>query len=144
MRKKVFEWIKRYLPAEIFAYIGAFGAGFFAKAVFDTPLVVAFFATWAENLFYYGKIVFSEIKILKQKNLPINLSTIIKLLRNIILEFGVGEYLDSFVFRPLLMYWVPLQFTNFALGLLIAKISADIIFYIPTIIFYELRKIIFE
>ena len=56
-----------------------------------------------------------------------------------VLEFGTAEFLDSFVIRPFTMYIFPLLTHNLVLGLLVGKFVADIIFYIPTIIAYELR-----
>jgi hypothetical protein len=38
------------------------------------------------------------------------------------------------------MYIFPIIIGQFSIGILVGKIVADIIFYIPTIIAYELRK----
>lgn len=55
-------------------------------------------------------------------------------------EFGVAEYFDSFVMRPTMMYLMPRITGNLTLGLILGKFTADVTFYVPTIIFYELRK----
>tara|TARA_Y100000034_G_scaffold128423_1_gene182962 strand:+ start:509 stop:637 length:129 start_codon:yes stop_codon:yes gene_type:complete len=38
------------------------------------------------------------------------------------------------------MYLFPVIIGNFAIGLFVGKIVADIVFYIPTIVMYELKK----
>ncbi|MFT7616336.1 MAG: hypothetical protein ACI8Y7_001167 [Candidatus Woesearchaeota archaeon] len=60
--------------------------------------------------------------------------------RNLLVEFGFSETLDSFIVRPFLMWFFQVWFGNVALGLLVGNILADVSFYIPTIISYELRK----
>ena len=54
------------------------------------------------------------------------------------LEFGVAEILDSFLIRPALMYYVPIWTGRLLFGIAIAKIAADLTFYLPAIISYEL------
>jgi hypothetical protein len=63
-----------------------------------------------------------------------------KTVRNLVVEFGFSEVLDSLFVRPFCMYVFPLLVGNFFVGILVAKVAADIIFYIPTITAYELRK----
>lgn len=55
-------------------------------------------------------------------------------------EFGTAEYLDSFIVRPFAMYFFPKLLNNITLGLIAGKFAADGIFYIPTILSFELRK----
>jgi hypothetical protein len=61
-------------------------------------------------------------------------------LRALLVEFGVAELADSFLVRPLLMYWLPGLVGSVALGILLAKLAADVTFYVPAIISYELSK----
>jgi len=89
---------------------------------------------------YYGKIIYEEVKIRKKHDQKISFMGVLKIIRNMILEFGTGEYLDSFVIRPTAMYFFPKLVGNMILGLFLGKIAADITFYIPTIIAYELKK----
>ena len=76
----------------------------------------------------------------KKDNKKYNFVSFLKNIRNLILEFGVSEVLDSFLVRPFTMYIFPLLIGNLQLGILVGKLAADVIFYIPTIIAYELRK----
>ena len=63
-----------------------------------------------------------------------------KSIRNIFLEFGVAETADTLFVRPAVMYLTISNIGNLQLGVFIGKIIADAIFYIPTVVSYELRK----
>jgi hypothetical protein len=128
---KIREWISRYLPAEIAAIIGAVVGGLLTNFLFNNPFITAFGATWGENVGYYGKFILNDFKQRKP---------IIKFFRDLLIEFGPGEYLDSFVIRPFTMYFFPKVTGNLALGLFFGKISADVIFYFFTIPGYEFIK----
>ncbi|HLD05447.1 MAG TPA: hypothetical protein VJG90_07035 [Candidatus Nanoarchaeia archaeon] len=60
--------------------------------------------------------------------------------RNLIVEFGPVEYLDSFVLRPFWLAVMPTLISNYTFAIFIGTILADITYYVPTIFFYELRK----
>jgi hypothetical protein len=141
MNKKLKEWLNRYIPAEIFSTIGALtGAGliFFFT---NNRILSAFAGMILENIGYYGFIVVREyVTDLKKSKEKYGILGFFKTLRNLSFEFGFSEILDSLIVRPFFMYIIPLMISPFSLGILIAKIIADIIFYIPTIIAYELRK----
>lgn len=134
------EWLMRYLPAEIVAIIGAMSGGLIMHYYFENPYITALGGTWGENIGYYGKIIHTDIKTRRKMDEKITIRGIGKVLRNAIVEFGVAEYFDSFLFRPLAMFHFSKWTDNVALGLFLGKISADVTFYTPTIFFYELRK----
>lgn len=60
--------------------------------------------------------------------------------RNIVLEFGPAEYLDSFFVRPLYLSAFPYFIDNYTLAIFLGSIAANITYYIPTIVAYEVRK----
>jgi hypothetical protein len=133
--KKIKEWIKRYVPAEIFATIGTIlGAGFL-YGITQNRIAAVYAGVIGENIGYYGFILICDLK--KSKN---GASSYLKTIRNLILEFGFPEMLDSFLVRPFCLYWFSLWMPNYTIGIFIGKIIADVVFYIPTIIAYELRK----
>jgi hypothetical protein len=141
MRKKINGWFKRYFPAEIFATITALiGAGlifFFTK----NRILSAYVGTIGENIGYYGFICIREhMTDLKKPKKKQGTRGFFNTIRNLIVEFGFSEFLDSLVVRPFFMYFIPLIIGPFSVGIFIAKIVADVIFYIPTIIAYEFRK----
>ena len=144
MKKKIIEWLKRYGPAEIFATIGALIGAFSVFALSKNQIISAYAGMIGENIGYYGTLIFSDalksIRIHKKKKTKYGFRTIAEDARNIILEFGFSEALDSLLVRPFCMYIFPVILNNYGIGIIIGKIVADVIFYIPTIISYELRK----
>ena len=139
MKAKIKTWSKRYLLAEIAAVFGALTGGIITNVIFNNSILSALGATWGENTGYYGTIVFRDLIGRKTEQKKINFITLLKITRNIVLEFGPAEFFDSFFIRPFAMYFFPKLLNNFALGLLAGKFAADFVFYIPTIISYELR-----
>lgn len=144
MKEKILEWIKRYLPAEVGATIGAISGAIITNLLFKNDYLSAFAGTWGENLFYYSLILYQDLQKRKERDEKITLIGFWKVIRNMLFEFSLGEIIDSFLIRPTAMYFFPKIIGNFVIGIFIGKIVADVIFYIPTIIFYELKKIIFK
>ncbi|MBP7671075.1 hypothetical protein KA119_02170 [Candidatus Gracilibacteria bacterium] len=142
--KKTKEYAKRYLLAEIagvtFAIIASTSVFFFTQ----NKILAAFAATWGENIGYYLAILLKEIHHSRQKHFleaqKYTLHSFSRNIRDIFLEFGPSEILDSFLVRPATMFFFTSFFANFQLGILVGKITADIIFYSFTILAYELRK----
>ena len=60
--------------------------------------------------------------------------------RDLTLEFGPAEMLDSIVLRPVLMYVGLTMAPTPALGIIAGKLAADVGFYVPTIASYELLR----
>ena len=139
MKKKILIWIKRYLPAEVIGSTCLFLAGLGANALFHNPFITAVSATWAEFLGYYGTIVVIDLRKHTTRDGAISFHKVIKTIKHLLFEFGFSEILDTFVVRPFSLYLFPLLLGNIAIGLFVGKIAADIIFYVPTIIAYELR-----
>ncbi len=71
---------------------------------------------------------------------PYTLGTFGRNVRALVVQFGPAEALDSQLIRPTLMYWLPRWLHSVPQGILVAKFAADITFYIPAIISYELSK----
>lgn len=143
MRTKLKRWLNRYLPSEFFGTLGALFGGYLADYFFHNAIVTALAATWGENTLYYGSMILREI----QKQLSLNprrtLRAFVKTFRNMVLEFGPTEYFDGIFIRPFFMYVGPKVTGNLWWGLIAGKLAADISFYIPTIISYELRSKVF-
>jgi hypothetical protein len=73
-------------------------------------------------------------------NKKTSLKEILFLIRNLLLEFGYPAILDLFFIRPFCMYWMPILTSNYFMGIILGKITADSIFYGLAIINYELIK----
>ncbi|MFZ1721627.1 MAG: hypothetical protein WAU07_03930 [Microgenomates group bacterium] len=121
------------------AILGAMIGGGVVHVVTHNPVLTALGGTWGENLGYYGKFIYQEYK-KKSKKEKITLVSVLKIFRDLLFEFGFAEYLDSFLFRPAAMYFFTQNMGNVWLGLFLGKLAADVTFYIPTIISYELKK----
>ena len=142
--QKVKEWLWRYLPAEFFATIGAISGSSLLYLTTGNRIVAAYAGAIGENIGYYGFISIRDYKNIKQKyvreNKRFSIVEYFKLLRNLVIEFGFSEALDSLAVRPFCMYWFPVWLKNYTIGIFTGKLAADIVFYIPTIISYEIRK----
>jgi len=136
------EWFNRYKYAELASTSAALTTSLFSKIY--SGLTTAYLITFAEYLAFYSVILFSSYKKLKKQNNLLGKKTssseILKLLRNLILEFGYPAFLDFLIIRPFCMYWMPILCGNYFFGIILGKISADLFFYFFTIINYELIK----
>ena len=144
MKGKVREWLKRYLPPEILSSAATLIAASVTYTLTGEQITTALAATWAGNIAYFGYILIIDIITSRKERLSTGghytSTDLMANVRSLILEFGIAEIADSFFIRPALMYQVPIWMHDLLLGTLVAKIAADVIFYIPTIVSYELRK----
>ncbi len=144
MKKKLKEWFKRYLPAEISGTIGAILVAQVVFLITENRILSAYAGTIGEGISFYGTIFIREqindLKKSKEKGKKHGIKEFSKTIRNLLVEFGPAEFLDSILIRPFFMYLFPVIIGNFAIGLFVGKIVADIVFYIPTIVMYELKK----
>ncbi|UOR05956.1 hypothetical protein MUN82_02365 [Hymenobacter aerilatus] len=144
MRQKVREWLRRYLPAELASVVATLAGAALAYAATHQRITAALAGTWAGNVAYFGLILARDVHTTRRRlqaaGRPYALPDLLRNLRALVVEFGVAEVLDSFLIRPTLLYYMPLWVGNFAGGVLLAKFAADITFYVPAIIGYELSK----
>jgi hypothetical protein len=124
-------WLGRYLPAELVCSLTALLGAWAAATLTGSTAATALAGTWGENVGFYGMILGREIIQRDLRALP-------AILRDLVLEFGLAEALDSLLLRPALMYAGLLLSPNTVLGLVMGKLAADLIFYLPTIVSYEL------
>ncbi|GGE94005.1 hypothetical protein [Hymenobacter cavernae] len=144
MKKKLAEWVKRYLPAEVLSLAATLAAGGATFALTHNRTSTALAATWAGNVAYFGCILLQDIRTTRRTHRAAGkdytTKTFGKNIRALVVEFGAAEVLDSFLIRPLLMYYLPLWLGTLSGGILAAKLAADVTFYIPAVISYELSK----
>ncbi|MFT4304260.1 MAG: hypothetical protein ACMXYG_06860 [Candidatus Woesearchaeota archaeon] len=132
---KIREWGLRYIPAEIICTLFSIFIAIITFKTTNNAVITAFAAAWSETIAYYTVIIIKDLW--REK---INFKTINNQAKNMLIEFGFSEFLDSFLIRPFFMYLFPLITKNLAIGIIIGKIISDILFYVPTIIFYEWNK----
>src|SRR5207245_9266853 len=96
-----------------------------------------------ENIAFYTTIIIHDALIaskqLQEEGRTLTYRSFVYLLRNILLDFGIAELMDSMLLRPFCMYIFPIWLKNYPLGILAGKIASDIVFYLFVILIYELR-----
>ena len=144
MKTKLFEWIKRYGLAEILSLFSTVLASWIIFEYTQSQFKMAVVATWAGNIGYFGTILIQDIfgakAQLKSVGKQYTTETFYKNVRALFVEFGIAEVFDAFLIRPTLLYYFPLWLGNLSLSVVVAKFTADITFYVPAIISYELSK----
>jgi hypothetical protein len=127
-------WLRRYLPAEAVSLVAAMLAGTAAAMLSGTnPAIIALAGAWGETTSYYATMLLRERRANPRQ-------PVWRTLANLAVEFGVAELLDSLFLRPTLMYLAGQVVSDARLGVLIGKLAADVVFYIPTITIFELRR----
>ena len=124
-------WLRRYLPAELVCTASGLFAAWAAAVLTGSPAAIAVAGTLGENVGFYGMMLGREIA---QRGLR----TLSPIIHDLMLEFGLAEVLDCLLLRPALMYIGQMLAPNTALGVVAGKLVADLIFYVPTIVSYEL------
>lgn len=144
MKKKITEWVKRYLLADVLSTILSLGTAWAIMESTGDRVLAAFVGSAVASISFYGIIAFSDVrKSMKQHridNEKYRIKSFLLDFRNLIIEFGPAEILDVLAVRPFFMYLIPKLTGDFLLGTFIGKMIADVIFFIPAIIMYELRK----
>ncbi|RTQ46540.1 hypothetical protein EJV47_21550 [Hymenobacter gummosus] len=144
MKRKLREWLRRYLPAEVLSLLATLAAAALALWLTGSRVTAALAGTWAGNVLYFGTILLTDVwRARRQRRAAgqrYTWRTFGRNVRALLVEFGLAELADSFVIRPALMYYLPLWLGHFSAGILAAKLLADVTFYVPAIIGYELSK----
>lgn len=143
--RKIREWLNRYLGAEIVGTIAALSCAWIGHLLTGSLVVAALAGSYGEGIAYYGYLGFRESRRHYRQHsqhppLRRYLLTILKTARDMMVEFGVAEVLDSLLFRPFCMYIGPRLLHNFPAGIVAGKIVADIGFYSIAIVCYEFKK----
>jgi hypothetical protein len=138
------EWLRRYGPPEVLSLLATVGAAAITAQAGGSNIAIALAATWAGNVAYFGLILGQDIwrthRQLQQEGRAYTWGIFARNVRALVVEFGAAEALDSLLIRPTLMYWLPRWLHSVPQGVLVAKFAADVTFYVPAIISYELSK----
>lgn len=135
--RRAVTWLRRYGPAELIAFAGALAGYALLEAMTASHVAAAYGAALGDNLGYYGFIVAREIRA-KVVGHPHPVRGAIRVCRGLALEFGPAELLDSTIVRPACVAVATGTFGT-ALGVLVAKVAADLVFYVPVITSFELQ-----
>jgi hypothetical protein len=144
VKQKIITWVKRYLLADILSTILSLGTAWFIMESTGDRVLAAFVGSAVASLSFYGIIAFSDvrksIKKHREENEKYKIKSFLVDFRNLIIEFGPAELLDVLAVRPFFMYLIPKLTGDFLLGTFIGKMIADVIFFIPAILMFELRE----
>ncbi|MFD2718919.1 hypothetical protein ACFST9_09345 [Hymenobacter monticola] len=144
MKQRLREWLRRYLPAELLSAVATLVAAGLVMRATRSGARTALAATWAGNVAYFGLLLALDVRQTQQarrrRGYAYTWRTLGQNLRALAVEFGPAEVLDSLVIRPDLLYYLPRWLGHFAVGILLAKLLADVTFYIPAILSYKLSK----
>lgn len=145
--KKIIGWIKRYLPGEIAGTMTALISAVIAYNLSHSYITAGIAGTVGENVGYYGYFISREASSQYKKHKhhpPLRRTALIasSTTRQLLIEFGLAEALDSLFVRPYFMTVAPQYIAPYWVGTLIGKIAADGIFYSLAIIGreYEMRQ----
>ncbi len=139
MKIKIREWFYRYSIPLLLATLSSIVSASIIKSITGNNILAGVGATWIDNITFYGYVYLKDVK---RKNFT--LTNFIKQIRNMIIEFGPAEYLDTFLVRPFFLSVVPYFINNYQLAILLGSLLAEITYFIPVITFYELRKKVFR
>ena len=122
IKKKLKEWFRRYAFAELIGIILVLIFSNISMLFLGSKIVSGFIGTWSDNLGFYGTILYKDIK--KRKNIRKRLSIkdLLIQLRDVLIEFGPAEYLDSFIIRPAYLIFFPYIIHNYSLAIIIGTI----------------------
>jgi ornithine decarboxylase len=134
--RRVREWVRRYAPAEIAGIAGAV-LGAIAVDRFGLPAATAYAGAIGEALAFYGVLFVRDLRVRLAAGRD---RAVRRTVRDLVLEFGPAEALDTLATRPLAMYVGTLLVGQAWLGVTLGKIGADVIFYAVAITGYEWRR----
>lgn len=103
MKSKIKEWLKRYIPAEIVGTLFAVVAAWVVFRQTNNYAAGAAAGAIAENVGFYGVISIREFYVHHKKaseNGLVFFHEYLKVVRNLLIEFGPAEILDSLLLRP--------------------------------------------
>ena len=144
-RRKLMEWVRRYLPCEIAGTVGELGGAAAAYLLTGSMAAAAITATVGASMGYYAAAYISAVRwaCRDYRDRPPTARLIAANLfafRSVAIEFGPAELIDSIAIRPLAYYLGPIVFNNVAAGWIFGKFVSDIGFYALAVLSYERFK----
>jgi hypothetical protein len=133
------EWARRYGPAELLALIGALAGWLAADLATGSTIAAAYAAAIGDNVAYYGLLATREVRARWRATPGSPLGVCATACAALAIEFGPAEALDSLLLRPACVA-VAVAGLGPVGGVLAGKLAADLVFYVPVIATYELRK----
>lgn len=139
-KRKLSEWFGRYGWPSIHATVAEFLVAVFTYHLSGSMILSAVLASWADNFVFYGIVAWKDLKERRTKDRRVSFFGLLKVSRNLFVEFGPAEYIDSFLVRPLFLAAFPAFISPYPVGVLVGSAVVDVIYWVPVLFFYESRK----
>lgn len=128
------EWLARFVPAELAGIAGSYAGYLIVADLGVSPILAAYGAAFGENCGYYTVVFLRDWFALPPEKRRLG-----PVLKAMVHDFGIAEVLDTFVVRPgFTLAAVALMGPVWGVG--VAKFSADAVFYLLAISFWERRR----
>jgi hypothetical protein len=131
---KAATWLRRYGPPELLGTLAALLGATLAAQASGGALAAAVAANWAEALAYYAVIFVRDLRAGGQSTPRAALAVA----RAMLLEFGPAELLNLTLLRNASLLAGIALAPSLELGVIAGKLVADLFFYLPTIVSFEL------
>jgi len=120
-------WIRRYGLAELLGTTCALLSALAAARLGANGVTIAVAGAWGEVVGFYLPMLLQEFHAQRRnRKLP---RALWYTLRNLLLEFGPAELLDTGLLRPTLIVGVVQLIPHLALGVIAGKLLSDCFFY---------------
>jgi len=143
MRPRVREWLVRYGPAELAGMTLAFIASFAVRRSTGSAVLGGYGAAWGETIGYAITMMvrdyIAETRESRRRGRKAPVRDAGSVATGLLAEFGPAGVIDTFVTRPFTMA-AGVKLAGPVLGLVLGKVTADLLFYGPVVYMYERRK----
>jgi hypothetical protein len=113
------------------------------RALVDNEVAAAYAAVIGENIGFYGVIIARDVAAARAaaraNGRDLSTKDALAVTGDLMIEFGPAEVFDSALVRPL-MIGIGTRWLGPGIGVVVGKLAADVLFYIPAIIVYERRQ----
>jgi ornithine decarboxylase len=123
--------MSHFLPSEIAGTCAALLIASSFYTLTGRVSAAVFAASLAESVGFYSTAIFRECR--RQVDL-------VAAIRNVTLDFGPAEIVDTFLLRPMAMYFLEGITHNLIVGVVLGKLLGDVFFYAVAIPSHELRR----
>ncbi len=139
----VYRWLNRYGVAECAGIACALAASLVVRRLGGNAIAAAYAAAWGETIGYSAAIVSRDflagVRTARVRRQAFGARGAAGIVAGLIAEFGPAGLIDTFFTRPLMM-GLGARLAGPKLGVLVGKLAADVVFYVPVIFMYERKR----
>lgn len=121
-------WLRRYGPAELAAILAALACVTLAALLTNNELVLALTSACSTVAGYYGVMFARELTRQVRSGASLRPATAAAA-RNLALEFGGAEALDSLLVSPMLVYLCMQSLPNPHVAVTVSELASSVVFY---------------